>query len=58
MMKSAEPTIFDVAQMAGVTVKAALRVVHGGAGVHPQVKARVEQAIVKLGYRPYASEAG
>lgn len=54
-MKSSEPTIFDVAQAAGVTVKAALRVVHGETGVQPQLKAQVERAIAKLGYRPYGT---
>jgi len=46
------PTLRDVALLAGVSPKTASRVVNGEAGVAPAKVASVQQAVVKLGYRP------
>lgn len=47
-------TIQDVAKRAGVSLGTASRVLNGHAAVGPEMRARVEQAIVDLGYRPNA----
>lgn len=46
------PTMRDVAREAGVSFKTVSRVVNGGDGVSAVVVARVEQAILALGYHP------
>jgi LacI family transcriptional regulator len=46
------PTIHDVAQHAGVSSMTASRVVNGYAHVRPAVRAKVEESIKVLGYRP------
>lgn len=46
------PTIHDVAQHAGVSSMTASRVVNGFAHVRPAVRAKVEESIKALGYRP------
>lgn len=46
------PTIHDVAQHAGVSSMTASRVVNGYPHVRPAVRAKVEEAIAALGYRP------
>lgn len=53
-MKGDRVTIHDVAKRAGVSVGTASRVLNGYANVGPEMRARVEQAIVDLGYRPNA----
>jgi LacI family transcriptional regulator len=45
-----KPTIFDVAQLAGVSTSTVSRTVNGHAGVSPELRARVLEAIGKLGY--------
>jgi LacI family transcriptional regulator len=47
-------TIQDVALRAGVSLGTASRVLNGHKAVNPEMRARVEQAIVELGYRPNA----
>lgn len=46
------PTIHDVAQLAGVSSMTASRVVNDYPHVRPAVRAKVEEAIKTLGYRP------
>ena len=46
------PTIFDVAKVAGVSIKTVSRVVNHEANVRPSTKERVENAIAVLKYRP------
>lgn len=50
--KRPAPTIHDVARQAGVSSMTASRVVNGHPHVRPVVRARVEDAIATLGYRP------
>lgn len=45
-------TLFDVAALAGVSIKTVSRVVNFEPHVHPSTKVRVYQAIGKLNYRP------
>jgi len=45
-------TVFDVAKLAGVSIKTVSRVVNNEPHVRPSTKARVVWAIAKLGYRP------
>ena len=45
----------DVARVAGVSQKTVSRVVNGAPHVRPDVRARVHQAIERLGYRPNAA---
>jgi DNA-binding LacI/PurR family transcriptional regulator len=47
----ARPTMRDVASAAGVSVMTVSRVVNGDGGVAPETAARVEQAVLQLGYR-------
>jgi LacI family transcriptional regulator len=51
---SREPTIFDVAALAGVSKSTVSNVVRGTDGVSAATRARVERAIEILGYRPNA----
>jgi len=45
-------TVFDVADLAGVSIKTVSRVVNSEPHVRPATKARVDLAIEKLNYRP------
>ncbi len=47
-----KPTIFDVAKVAGVSIKTVSRVVNHEPNVRASTRARVEKAIVELKYRP------
>ena len=47
-----KPTVFDVADLAGVSIKTVSRVVNGEPHVRQTTKARVEEAIAALDYRP------
>ena len=49
---SSAATIKDVARMSGVSPATVTRVVNGHASVRPETRARVEQAVLSLGYRP------
>jgi len=49
-----EPTIFDVAALAGVSKSTVSNVVRGTDGVSERTRARVERAIAILNYRPNA----
>ena len=51
----ADPTIYDIARVAGVGIATVSRVVNGTAGVAPGTRAAVERAVVELGYRPNRS---
>jgi DNA-binding LacI/PurR family transcriptional regulator len=42
----------DVARLAGVSHQTVSRVINGSSSIRPATKARVEQAIAELGYRP------
>jgi len=48
----ARATIFDVAKLAGVSIKTVSRVVNHEPNVRESTKARVEEAIAELHYRP------
>jgi LacI family transcriptional regulator len=48
------PTIRDVARAAGVSLGTASRVLNGHKSVSPDMRGRVERAILDLGYRPDA----
>jgi LacI family transcriptional regulator len=50
--KRTRPTMIEVAQSAGVSLKTVSRVVNGEAGVSPRLAARVQAAIDVLDYRP------
>jgi len=52
-MKS-RPTIIDVAARAGVSRQTVSRVINDKGEVSPEVRARVQAAIKKLGYCPNA----
>lgn len=45
-------TVFDVAELAGVSIKTVSRVINGEAHVRPMTKERVDRAIAELGYTP------
>ena len=45
-------TVFDVAKLAGVSVKTVSRVVNGEANVRASTRESVEKAIAELDYRP------
>ena len=45
-------TVFDVAELAGVSIKTVSRVVNGEPNVRAVTQARVDRAIAKLHYRP------
>lgn len=51
-MTMQKATIFDVADLAGVSIKTVSRVVNGEPNVRPSTKQRVDQAIAELDYRP------
>ncbi len=46
------PVMHDVARLAGVSHQTVSRVVNGAASIRPETRARVQQAIDRLGYRP------
>lgn len=46
------PTLADVARLAGVSQQTVSRVLNGGAEVHPGTRARIQQCIERVGYRP------
>jgi len=45
-------TVFDVADLAGVSIKTVSRVVNSEPHVRPATKERVDRAIAQLNYRP------
>lgn len=47
-----KPVMADVARLAGVSHQTVSRVINGSNSIRPATKARVEQAISELGYRP------
>jgi DNA-binding LacI/PurR family transcriptional regulator len=47
-----KPVMADVAKLAGVSHQTVSRVINGSPSIRPATKARVEQAIEELGYRP------
>ena len=47
-----KPVMADVAKLAGVSHQPVSRVINGSPSIRPATKARVEQAIEELGYRP------
>jgi DNA-binding LacI/PurR family transcriptional regulator len=49
---SAKPVMADVARLAGVSHQTVSRVINGSSNIRPATKARVEEAISELGYRP------
>ena len=49
---TAKPVMADVARLAGVSHQTVSRVINGSASIRPETKARVQQAIEELGYRP------
>ncbi|MDG4825489.1 LacI family DNA-binding transcriptional regulator [Asanoa sp. WMMD1127] len=51
-MKAPRPRLRDVAQAAQTSTKTASRVINGDERVSASTRARVEQAVVDLGYRP------
>lgn len=48
----ARATVFDVADLAGVSIKTVSRVVNAEPHVRPTTKLKVDQAIAELDYRP------
>lgn len=53
-MSEKQPTIYDVAERAGVSIATVSRVLSGGSA-SPAARQKVEQAISALGYQPSAS---
>ncbi len=47
-----QPTIYDVARLAGVSHQTVTRYLHGFEGIRPETRMRVEAALEKLEYRP------
>jgi DNA-binding LacI/PurR family transcriptional regulator len=47
-----KPVMADVARLAGVSHQTVSRVINGSPSIRPATKARVQQAIEELGYRP------
>lgn len=50
-----EITIVDIARQAGVSIKTVSRVINREEGVGPETRARVEDLVTALGYRPNVS---
>jgi LacI family transcriptional regulator len=46
------PTLYDVAREAGVSSQTVVRYMNGFTGISPKTRAKVQGAIVALGYRP------
>lgn len=55
---STKPTIFNVADLAGVSIKTVSRVVNDEPNVQEKTRKKVQSAIKKLGYRPNLSARG
>jgi LacI family transcriptional regulator len=53
--KASPPTITDVAEQAGVSIKTVSRVMNQEAGVHPQTREQVLKVVAALKYRPKLS---
>jgi DNA-binding LacI/PurR family transcriptional regulator len=53
-----EPTMHDVARLAGVSIKTVSNVINGYPYLRPETRGRVEDAVAQLGYRPNASARG
>ena len=51
-MTMQKATIFDVADLAGVSIKTVSRVVNDEPNVRPVTKQKVDKAIARLNYRP------
>jgi len=49
---SARPTIYDVAQLAGVSTATVSRALNGTGQIAPATRVAIEAAVAKLGYRP------
>lgn len=49
---TSKPVMADVARLAGVSHQTVSRVINGSTSIRPATKARVQQAIEELGYRP------
>lgn len=56
LMSEKQPTIYDVAHMANVSIATVSRVL-GGGSASTEARRRVEQAVQALGYRPSASSS-
>lgn len=52
IQRTPKPVMADVARLAGVSHQTVSRVINGSSSIRPATKARVEQAIEELGYRP------
>ncbi|MFV0624363.1 LacI family DNA-binding transcriptional regulator [Sphingomonas sp. ac-8] len=52
MIKASQPTINDVARLAGVSKKTVSRVINNSALLNEDTRKRVEQVIAELGYTP------
>ena len=57
-MQNSKPTIFDVAQLAGVSIKTVSRVVNNEPNVRESTKARVLAAVNELEYKPSSAARG
>lgn len=53
-----QPTVYDVAKRAGVSIATVSRALHGSRRVRPDSEARVIAAVTELGYRPNALARG
>jgi LacI family transcriptional regulator len=51
-MKSARPTIYDVARLAGVSTATVSRALNGTGQIAPATRAAIDAAVAQLGYRP------
>ncbi|WP_172294544.1 LacI family DNA-binding transcriptional regulator [Pseudoruegeria sp. HB172150] len=58
MVKKAKPTIYTVAEDAGVSIAAVSKVLRDAYGVSDVLRERVQASIDKLGYRPRTSARG
>ena len=54
MPKSPQPTIYDVAKMAGVSIATVSRVLNGSANVRDRTQRKVLEAVNTLGFVPKA----
>ena len=53
--RSGQPSLADVAVVAGVSAQTVSRVVNGTGSVVPETRARVEAALIELGYRAHTA---
>jgi DNA-binding LacI/PurR family transcriptional regulator len=51
-MKSARPTIYDVARLAGVSTATVSRALNGSGQIAPATRAAIDAAVEQLGYQP------